>query len=382
MLPYLITFSLSSMLFAAAEGVQRDEGGKALAALLNGAALFVPCALAGARDMNIGTDTGGYGLWAYGLSQHATSFGQFYQQVTSGNYDIQLLYAIVSFVVVKLTNSTFCYFFVIELLILTPVYFSVKKLSEGRYVWVVMMAYYLIFYIFGLNAMRQSIAMGFVLIGFVYLMRGGKIKSLVLMFAAIMFHLTGVVGIVLYIVWFVVFEVSGMKVNARKYAAPIILFLFVIAVLCFVFFEELMLLVLDIAPSFARYALYATHSGDAFGISSIAVAGTMAIGLIILSRQRQMLGDSLVKMLLGIVAATLFFDLLARIDTTIERMGYFTLLFSTLLLSLCMKTAERPLRIHVGLVIVFTSCMLQFGWGYVVQGFNEAVPYTSTMWGI
>ena len=77
MIPYLVAFLVSSGLFElgkTAEGMRRGRFASSLVYIL---AMLPLCIVAGARDLGIGTDTGGYGAFMYTQGLFADSFSSY-----------------------------------------------------------------------------------------------------------------------------------------------------------------------------------------------------------------------------------------------------------------------------------------------------------------
>lgn len=83
-------------------------------------------------------------------------------------------------------------FVVLGFLLLWPIY-KVNKLYDYKYLAYSVLAYCVLFLPFGMNGMRQSIAMGFILLAYVYMLKNRTKCSVASFVAAVLFHTTSLI---------------------------------------------------------------------------------------------------------------------------------------------------------------------------------------------
>lgn len=203
--PYIFVFAVSSVLFGVGWMVEKSNRGWIVAWLCYGVAICIVCTLAGARDLSVGTDTGGYGAFLYQQGMLANGFGSFYSAVKSSVWDVAPLFACFSFGIVKLFRSQFALLFAIQFAVMAPVFLAARR-HCGRALGWVMLFYLLAFYIPGLNTMRQSVAMGFVLLMVISLMDGRYVSAVVMELVALLIHSSAAIGLLFAVVWFSFFK--------------------------------------------------------------------------------------------------------------------------------------------------------------------------------
>lgn len=210
MFPYLSVFLLSSALLAFADKVKKSQR-----LVFVALALLLPSLLAGYRADFIGTDTEAYLMPTIRAAMDARSFGDYlnsswfriWRYLYVGSFEIG--FTSVIYITTKVLGPIWAKA-IIQMLIVAPVYFSIKK--YGKYpVWLGMLVFYLTTYNSTLNLIRQSIAMSFVLLGTIYFLEKSKRGFLASLLAAIAFHRTGVVLIVIALL--IHFVKSGSRYN-------------------------------------------------------------------------------------------------------------------------------------------------------------------------
>lgn len=92
----------------------------------------------------------------------------------------------------------FGYYFALEFACILPVYATFVRRGWEKYSWLGMLIYYLCFYSFSLNLLRQSIAMSIIFWGYNYIVERKPIKFCVSVVIAAGFHLTAAIMLLLY----------------------------------------------------------------------------------------------------------------------------------------------------------------------------------------
>ena len=209
MFPYLIAFAAASALFEIGQAEEGNRNSHLLSWLCYGVALFILCGFAGARDPGIGSDSASYGVFLYKQGLIANDFSSFYSVVDSSIWDVAPLFALGSFAVIKLFGSQFAFFFIVQLGAILPVFLVARK-SCRRALGLVMLLYLLAFYSLSLNAMRQCIAVGFVLLALTRLFDCKFIQVAIFELTAIGMHYSAIIGLFFIAAWFAIFKMDGV----------------------------------------------------------------------------------------------------------------------------------------------------------------------------
>ena len=179
--------------------------------------LILPCLLAGARGLSVGTDTNGYIYDLFIKSQKIDNIFKFFE-IADNLYLIKdYAYLIITFFIGKLsiTWNFQLLLFVFEILIIFPLYFSLKKMSIKDSD--IIFGFFIIlftFYNLSLNMVRQAIAISFFVSSISFFVKNdgkkSKILSLIMYLIAIEFHNTAFFMFPIFIVYKIM--------NSKKYS--------------------------------------------------------------------------------------------------------------------------------------------------------------------
>ena len=384
MVPYLFTFSLSSGLFELGSFFEGSRSGRRVAWPLYALAVIALCVLAGARDVTIGTDTAGYGVFIYQQGIFSNTYEGFNHALEVSYWDVAPLFALGSFVVIRLFQSQFAYFFAIELAMLVPVLLAARSVSKNH-LGLVMLAYMLVFFIPGLNMMRQSVAMGFVMLGILSTMGSRYACASVQLLVACLIHASAVVGFAFCLLWFVMFKKddAGLEPTYRKWFQPIVLLVVFGIMLGTIFFHQLTSFLTNL-EGVGRLFLYASHEGGSeYGTSSLLFLCLMIVSAFMLRTGIKGRSNIDATFFCTLIALSVPFFVLSGIDNTIARMMSYCTLFIVPFISACVKDLKNTtLTTFSGIAMLTASCCTRFFVCFVWQGFNAAVPYTSSILGI
>ena len=193
MIPYLITFGITIVLTLLAEILIKNKQ-KLLGFIIIGLAIFVLSFLAGVRNDEVGKDIGVYVTPVFEWAQEM----KFEDYIERG--DIEKGYKIFVFAMTKIFNNYHVILFTMQAIIATAVYIFAYKNREKVSITLLILTYLLIFYNDTLTMMRQSIAMGFILISIITFKEKKYIKTTILYLLAIVFQNTAIIGILIYLI--------------------------------------------------------------------------------------------------------------------------------------------------------------------------------------
>lgn len=167
-------------------------------------AILIPCLIAALRADEIGTDTSVYLVQITESAQNADNIKDYLNTswLSSWRYksvsDYEVAFIAVIYIVVKLFHSIAAVKFVVEALMLFPIYFALKKMDKESYMWFSFLVYYCMMYNSSFNVMRQFIAMSFVLLAFAYALKRQFKGAIIWELVAMLFHTSAVLGIATY----------------------------------------------------------------------------------------------------------------------------------------------------------------------------------------
>lgn len=183
---YFVTFCLSGLFFQ----LVKYEKNKIAKNVTYFIAIMIPVMLSAMRGLDVGTDTR---VYAYPVFQYARSVNHFNELV---GYDgIEPAFLFVEYIGARYLNS-FAFVLGTMQLIIDYCFYKVirKKYGEDNLA-IIMMIFY--FFIYGgtLNAIRQSAAIGLILLASSYFSEKKYVITIVLFILSFMFHVTAAIGL-------------------------------------------------------------------------------------------------------------------------------------------------------------------------------------------
>lgn len=189
---YLVTFCLSGFLFQLIK-YEKNELTKNFTCFV---AIMIPVLLSAMRGIDVGRDTRTY---AYSAFQVAKNTGRFSELI---GYDgIEPAFLFVEYIGAKYLNSFSFVLGTMQLITNYCFYKAIQKKCGEENIAVDMMIFY--FFIYGgtLNAIRQSAAIGLVLLAMVYFSEKKYITTMTLLTVAIAFHTTAGIALVFLMIY-------------------------------------------------------------------------------------------------------------------------------------------------------------------------------------
>lgn len=322
--------------------------------------------ISGLKSINIGNDTQVYANLFYQSPSINTQLSGLFSQRFEGGYlilnkllyglypNVQLLFITISVIVV------FCWLFTIH-------QFS-SNISASIFLLLTFRLYFML-----LSNLRQSLAMGIVLISFYFLNKNKLLISVLLTLFAATFHVSALVFIIYILL---------RKVRVTK---AIVAYSAVISVLGFIFFSRIFNIVLSIFPKYSSY-LNTSYSSSDMKLSLIlnffVVLSVFIFGSVVLRNEPDNRApyNSLVHklhliLLIGVVISfiAIQFSMLNRVTS------YFTM-FIVLYIPTILSVIKSQSKRHVCYFIILT---LFFTYNLLIMLFrpewNAIVPYT-TFW--
>lgn len=354
----------------------------ALRALTAGIAILTLCFVAGARDIGVGIDMIGYGQFTHSKALLSSNYFHFSNDVGSSYWKVDPLFALLAFLVTRVTTDVFWYYFFIELLILLPAYIAIARFSDGESSQG-FCCYCLMFYPLGLNLMRQTIAMSFMILAFSYIVDKRKICAILCMAVAAGFHRTALIGFLLLAAYILIFSDRRHGQNVRKYAPMVIC---LIAIVGFIFFISPTAMLQLMSNYFnGVFDRYLVGNYDESGFLSFSLIHGMALFLLItpLFMNIHMKRNTLVMFVAGVVVSALLFRTLGQISAPIGRLAYYPLVLMPILMVLI--DSEVKTKGYIKITSIYGSLLIElvgFFYFFMINNSNNVYPYISSILGI
>lgn len=391
---YIFCFSLSG-LFSYIDFKCKNR--KAIIAVLMAViSVFIPCFLAGARDVNIGTDVKTYVtlIFDYIIDVNPT-FSEFF----SINWFVESLgygFMALAYIVTRFTDNIFWFMFLIEFLCIIPVYVALRKCDlTPALKSFSLIIFYLSFYGHHLNIMRQSIAMSIVFCGYYFLKEKKYTRYLLLcLICSLFIHETAVLGIVSFILYYacvnynkleitlgkrkkILIKNDTSKLSNKQYI--IILILISMQILAFIFLRKIIIIV---AQFKSTYIYQVRHMGAYnVGIYNLIFYILLFIPLVLyypyLTKK-----DSIYRFYFFNLVVAFIFSMFSGVSIQLSRLQ----LYQYMYISIYIPKAISEIKSFKGRFIFCTYYTFLFilNWVYFfcISGYGEIYPYTSQLLGI
>lgn len=372
-------FSLSCLSFRLAYLLRKH---KIIKILFVSISLLLPCILAGARDNTIGTDVLVYGDAYLNYAQRYNSLSSFM------NFDYlggEPLFKILSYISAHYFGR-FGYYFSLELACVLPVYATFVRRGWEKYSWLGMLIYYLCFYSFSLNLLRQSIAMSVIFWGYNYIVERKSTKFCISVAIAAGFHLTAIIMVLLYPVHRMVTYVpdKDSKNILSRIIGPYrkLMYALIICVCVTILFLYSSLLPAIIALT-GRFEGQLKYLSGGIGIYWPYWL-TMFLPIILLFRKynaRRSTDEEYSFLYLMFALSIILFQLIG-INSESYRISLYFMQFLILLMVKVGCAERRTSRVILERWCILFSLGAYYFYFFVIALFNHVYPYTSFMLGI
>lgn len=209
MIPYFVVLFVSGASAALAFRTP-DKRNSTLFSLV---AILAPCLLAAFRDPTVGVDVLTYAEPSF----YSAISRNIWEYIASS--DNEPLFSLLAYVSANVFQSSFVYYFLIELLVVAPVYKAIKDNCPRSLRFLAWLVFYFTLFGFSFNLMRQSIAVAILLAGFSYLSKKSYFKYCLVVIVACGFHYSSLMGFVV-LALYVLFDskkLSLLKKNRLCY---------------------------------------------------------------------------------------------------------------------------------------------------------------------
>ena len=187
---FCLIFALSALLFQSAYYREQYDEKFLSRIVLSGMLLVIPAAI---RSNDIGTDIAIYQYPLFRYALNSSSISNYF--VNAFVSDVESLYALLVYIIAKVTGSINVLYFIEECLIVYPVLYFIwyyRYKTEPGYV---LLAYETLFYFDSYNIVRQWLAIAFGLVAFVNWQENKKMKAITLLVVSTFLHKTAIIMI-------------------------------------------------------------------------------------------------------------------------------------------------------------------------------------------
>lgn len=343
-------------------------------------ALLMPAFVAGARDIGVGTDTLVYGEKYFKIVCEQGI------QVLLLYTDCEIGYGLFIYIISLFTHNIFWQFFWIEFVIVLLIWMSIYNYLEEKYRALAMLIYYLLFFPFSLNIMRQSIAMAIILFSMKFIKQRNFYKFVLSIIAAASFQKTSVVAVGIYLVYWILDDkkhtqkkcIKDIFQKIKKYARwPIILFAIGLTVFIVTKSRDIITFLHFYFDDF-----YAIYNGMQTGGSSLRMTfyfvAMLLTALLIIPKRNIDYKFFICVMVLGII-----FIQLKNVSTEAYRIALYYLYFAIIgfpkYFAVIRKHRTSCFVQKLVLVVLMIAYYIDF---FILQGYNHIFPYTSSMFNL
>lgn len=380
MIPYLITFAISTILLYVSQKIEKDPYRKLVVAI----ALLLPCVLAGARALSIGTDTQVYLKPMFDATKSSDSFSDFLNRQISGSRyakDYEIGFTFLTYLIISLFGNIHILMFTIEALMIIPIYFGCKKIGPLKNkTWLCMLVYYLLFYNIGLNTMREFIALSIAFYGISIILAKEKhriFKYLILITIAFLFHKSALLSISVATIYFLLSrkKILYLKYGHIKLSANIIkaCLLLLLAVILLVNIDILNGLFYSI-DGFERYTGY--YDGNlSLSLTYILKVLPLVATTALLSKRFYKTNEDSLFFLIIFYFSSIIFGFLSTTSSYGGRISNGYKIFDVMYLPLITisPTTSRGQKTVTAIIIAYA--LFYWWFTFVSRGYSETVPY-------
>ena len=329
--------------------------------LLLGFGLLLPCLFAAFRGLTVGRDVDTYIIDNFKYGQiEGVSFSQFRKHV-----QLQIpefLFALLMYISCRIGSIQFL-LFIIQVLILVPLTYSIVKTKSQGSIVLAFALYYLLFYNFSLSGMRQSIAMSFLSVAIVLLLDKKYLKSIFFVGVAQLFHSS---------VFLIVTMILGcfLVVKSKQHTILGLLFVVLLVIAFFSFSlyaDKLAGIVGRLNPRYAYFIRHYFHNGlDLKEIPSTDIVFKSALVILPYGISHRKWKDMTIdRLLMMFVLLGRYFVLFNAVFFESMRIAYYFDLFLTFYISRSVMFIHKKIN---KLIISFTYIMLAFVyWLYYIM---------------
>lgn len=348
-------------------------------------ALLIPCILAGIRAIDIGTDVKVYLYPMYKSALLSESYTSFLKVTIhglrkAGDYEAGFTFLV--YIITKIFKNIHAVMFVIELLIILPVYFGIRKIKEMRGLeWLGILVYYFLFYHTGLNAMRQYIGVSIAFYGMCSILakeKGRWIKYAITFIVSYLFHRSSILSISLVVIYLLLYRNKKkdkyIKIYRYRLSVNVILTILIFGLGLYALFNLKSLnKFLNSYDELERYTLY-TKDFTIFDYNVIRILPMLIILIILIKDFTKKYNNSLFY-IITFLLSYLVFGQLSNVSNNAGRISDIYAIFIVILYPLLINTPKNKNNKLLCFCYIMMYIFAYWFYMYIFRGFNQTYPF-------
>lgn len=375
MVPYFVTFGLSSLCCALGEYCSHRQN-RRKAALFFTLAVIIVSVLAGVRDLEVGSDIWTYGEWAFNAAKNNSNIVSYISEQS----DLEPLYNIFVWIIAQFaTDSHWLYFFtgLVTYYFIMRGILNYEKQISVTLAWLVFL---LLYYGDTLNAMRQFIAVAIAFWGLKLAFEGKYRKYLAVTIIAALFHYTAILS---FLILAVILFLKKMDTFLRR------IFVVLLVAVSTIMYSQLLEMFIGIGLVTEKYSRYYATNLD-LSLNPILIRLPFLIVIAIFYRTycngerkytRKFESTSEADIIIMLLIIDILVSAMRGTVSTLYRASFQFGIYRTIGYSRVCSTLRKNNRFVFILLLLIYLIIL---WIYqnVMQGNNDIYPYTSKILGI
>jgi len=260
MIYYLICFSLSLFLFWFGQKIRHGQC-EPFRWLVYGIALLIPAALAGLRDLSIGTDVLHY---AYPIFKEASVVPHI--EGFSTRYDgwIGTGYLWLNFIICHITQDFNIMLFLLMFIEIIFVFLTIYQWRDKFPIWLGMLVFYAFFFNLSFNAIRQCFALSIAFFGVKYIFERKFLFFAFWIFLGYLFHSSVLVVLVYYPLFWYASKFTSKKSTFLLSALFLLLIIFSNQIFINLLYLLSNIVIIPNAEAIANYVAYVEKDGSGY----------------------------------------------------------------------------------------------------------------------
>ncbi len=360
---YLLIFAIAIFLTYIAQLAFKEKK-NSLGILLSVCVITILSLLAGVRDNTVGTDVRVYMESSFRLATMATSFSEYSLSVQS-----EFLYTLLNYCVAFVTNNLHIFMFIVEAIIVTLVYMTIYYYRKKIPMWVGLLVFLTLYYNRTFNLIRQSLALAITFFAFRYIDQDKKLKYIITIIIATLFHSTAFVAGLIYVV---------KRILGKEYKHKVRVY-FIIILVCIAIANYgtiLSALIYDYGILPVKYAIHIPTGEISIPISETILKIMLLLPIVIYSKKLNEY-NSTNRFLLFIIILDFILLQTGMLASYVQRISFYFGFYYILLLPQIFKVTKN--NKYGNIVKLYIVGVLLFYWYYMFIRLNygETYPYTS-----
>lgn len=324
--------------------------------------IVIPAVMAGLRSIDVGKDTAGYVFNAFEFAVNK------YRIIDIINYcDVEPLYAIINLIVASVTDNINVLLFVIQLLINTIFFIACYNLKDNQSYALPYTLFIILFFNKSLNMVRQTIAIGFILLAYGQAVNNKFIRYFVLNIIAVLFHKTAIIAFPIFFI---------LKLINSKNSKKNIFIIVCISISIIILFRPIIMLLINMNILDTRYKNYINFNSDIILFELLFMSIILVISVLFRKKLIEINNYNKSYMLFLAISIILYF--LGIFNTFTNRLSYYYYYFVIFLIEEIVRVIVLKRQKKFAQIITTFAILLTITYSSIYYGFyklDDTVPY-------